>query len=212
MSTSRPERESPRAVAAFEDYWNMGEARSLPGLAKRYQAQGSKAPTRQLTTLKIWSATFAWQDRLAIRAREQARAQARDRLMVETAIAEDRKARIREFEQDLVGNGKRLAAAAMAQIAEAVAPRTPEGAPRRTKPIPSAAVSLLALAVKMQARGLGVSFDRYEMTGPDGKPLQVQIEAAIGLFPEGLRRAAFELAARKLESSGGPAALPSPEG
>ena len=69
--------ESPRAVRAFSDYLAMGPSRSLARLARRYRSEPTSAPTRRLTTLKVWSATYGWGTRIAERtAREQEAAEA----------------------------------------------------------------------------------------------------------------------------------------
>lgn len=57
-------RESPKARQAWADYLALGEGRSLEKLLALYQTCTEPAPTKQLTTLKQWSATFGWQARL----------------------------------------------------------------------------------------------------------------------------------------------------
>src|SRR3990167_1469008 len=70
-------RETNRCKQAFEDYFNLGPGRSLSGLLETYRGRtGGKAsaPTRRMTTLETWSATFGWQDRIAQRDAEIAAA------------------------------------------------------------------------------------------------------------------------------------------
>lgn len=69
--------ESPKAAAAFEDYYALGPGRSLTMLAERYVAQrkhGATTPTRHRATLGRWSRQFAWQERVAQRDAELAAA------------------------------------------------------------------------------------------------------------------------------------------
>ncbi len=69
--------ETTKARMAFNDYLAMGDDRSLEKLCQEYQSRTGKAPTRQLSRLKRWSADFKWQERLAeIAERERAAIQA----------------------------------------------------------------------------------------------------------------------------------------
>ena len=68
-------RETPNALQAFEDYWAMGDGRSLPKLAQQYAARsvaGESVPTTRENTLKMWSAGHNWQARVAQRITEEA--------------------------------------------------------------------------------------------------------------------------------------------
>ncbi len=72
-----PQPETADALQAWEDYWAMGEDRSLPKLARHYQAKsktGGKVPTRHLAQLKVWSSRWGWQARCAVRIAEEAAA------------------------------------------------------------------------------------------------------------------------------------------
>ena len=72
---SRQFGESPRALQAFEDYWQLGDGRSLAALAAVYQRQsdgGEDVPTRYLRRLEEWSAQFGWQQRVKQRIAGQA--------------------------------------------------------------------------------------------------------------------------------------------
>jgi len=86
--------ETPRANGALNDYVNLGDGRTLDQLAQSYRSRPKtgpeRPPTRQLSTLKVWSATYHWQARLA-RHLELLRAAARaeqQRLWAERALAE----------------------------------------------------------------------------------------------------------------------------
>jgi hypothetical protein len=61
-----------RVEHAFHDYLELGDGRSLEALAERYQSGTESVPTRRLTTLKVWSATYHWQRRLRALADQQA--------------------------------------------------------------------------------------------------------------------------------------------
>ena len=76
--------EPPQALRAFEDYYGMGEGRSLPKLARQYRASAEAVPTKQATRLKLWSAAHKWQQR--VKDRDQATTQARAKQVAERAM------------------------------------------------------------------------------------------------------------------------------
>lgn len=83
--------ETPRALRAFEDYYNSGATRSLRKLAEFYRArsaEGEEVPTRHFETLAQWSRAHNWQDRVKKRTQEDA---ARVR-----AVMQERAIRLRE--------------------------------------------------------------------------------------------------------------------
>lgn len=61
----RKPRETAGAQAAFADYVALGPGRSLEKLAESYRSRSESVPTRQVSTLKVWSTTHDWQARLA---------------------------------------------------------------------------------------------------------------------------------------------------
>jgi len=68
-------RETPDALQAWEDYWSMGDGRSLQKLASLYRARsvsGEDVPTKRLPTLVKWSSEHGWQERLKQRITEEA--------------------------------------------------------------------------------------------------------------------------------------------
>lgn len=67
-----PGAEKPEAARAFEDYYALGEGRSLARLAAMYRASSNPAPTRHIRTLKDWSARHGWQQRIKDRDAEDA--------------------------------------------------------------------------------------------------------------------------------------------
>jgi hypothetical protein len=68
--------EPPGCRRAFEDYWAMGEGRSLDRLAETYrngdQWGPNKPPCTKRTTLGEWSRRYHWQDRISLRERDLA--------------------------------------------------------------------------------------------------------------------------------------------
>lgn len=78
-------KETNRSKQAFEDYFALGPGRSLSALVESYRKRTKPAPpTRQLTTLKVWSTQFGWQARIAEREAEIAK-QAKQALASEKA-------------------------------------------------------------------------------------------------------------------------------
>lgn len=70
-----PQPETDQALRAFEDYWEMGDDRSLPKLAGQYRDRsrtGMAVPTRHLSRLKEWSSRWDWQGRCRTRIAEEA--------------------------------------------------------------------------------------------------------------------------------------------
>ena len=61
--------ETSRAKQGFEDYYALGATRSLEKLHQKYTDDTPNPPTGSMDTLKLWSNSFRWQDRL--REREQ---------------------------------------------------------------------------------------------------------------------------------------------
>lgn len=70
MASDFPEM-TPKAAQAFADYAALGAGRSLDKLVTHYQSRPESAPTRQLTSLKVWSTKYGWQDRIKRMAAEQ---------------------------------------------------------------------------------------------------------------------------------------------
>ena len=79
-----PGAEKPEAARAFEDYYALGEGRSLSRLAAMYRASTEPAPTRHIRTLKDWSTRHGWQQRVKDRDAEDA-AEVRKALKERTA-------------------------------------------------------------------------------------------------------------------------------
>lgn len=159
MPPTKPPRETPAALQAFEDYWAMGDGRSLRKLAVAYKertAGGQAVPTRQVGQLFKWSTQHHWEDRVKDRTQEEAdlarrklRARAdrqRERIMVGLEVGMARLLQaIDNGEVVLVGDIGDLATGARLyfQVAgEPLAEKTtqehtgPNGGPLQVAPIP----------------------------------------------------------------------------
>jgi len=80
---------------ALRDYHAMGPGRGLDRLAARYRSCTDPVPTKQATTIKVWSSRFAWQ------ARVEAMDVAYSKRLAEAEITERlaaRRERIRNYE------------------------------------------------------------------------------------------------------------------
>jgi hypothetical protein len=67
--------ETPAAAQAFEDYWALGDGRSLENLLAVYAERsrnGEDTPTNTKSTLAAWSTNHAWQARCKQRIAEEA--------------------------------------------------------------------------------------------------------------------------------------------
>lgn len=67
-------RETPDALQAFEDYWAMGDGRSLPKLFATYEQRmnrGEAVPAERIRTIFRWSSEHGWQERLKQRITEE---------------------------------------------------------------------------------------------------------------------------------------------
>lgn len=141
-------RETPAAVAAFEQYYDLGEDRSLELLAKQlYQKQAKPIPSvaTHLSRLKKWSAAHGWQARLLIREQEEA----------EKARKKKAKA-IERMNERHVLIGTTQQAKAIKQI-EALIEAKKFGS--------QASVQLLKLATDLERLALGAPTDHTEVSG-----------------------------------------------
>jgi hypothetical protein len=159
MPPTKPPRETPAALQAFEDYWAMGDGRSLRKLAVAYKertAGGQAVPTRQVGQLFKWSTQHHWEDRVKDRTLEEAdlarrklRARAdkqRERIMVGLEVGMARLLQaIDKGEVVLVGDIADLATGAKLYFQVAGEPLTekttqehtgPNGGPVAVVPVP----------------------------------------------------------------------------
>jgi hypothetical protein len=75
MARKLPAKETPKAVQAFADYWELGPSRSLAMLSERYRMQresGERPHAPTLDRLKLWSASHKWQERVTQRTQKEA--------------------------------------------------------------------------------------------------------------------------------------------
>lgn len=160
--SEQPMRETPDAVKAFEEYYDLGDGRSLDLLAQqRYQRQAKPKPTVPtiLSRLKVWSSAHHWQDRLVQREQEEAE--------------KARKKRTRQVEKMnerhiLIGTTQQ--AKAIKQI-EALIEAKKFGS--------QATMQLLKLATDLERLALGAATERTELTGKDGGPLDTHTTLSI---------------------------------
>ncbi len=83
--------ESAAAIRAFDDYWNLGNGRTLDKLLTRYRAEPDpeEVPTTDARELRRWHNDYNWQMKCAER-------EARVSEMSEAMVAEDRATMKRE--------------------------------------------------------------------------------------------------------------------
>ncbi len=63
-------KETNKSRQGFEDYFQMGPQRSLEKLLAQYRIYPEDSPTLHIFTLKKWSSTHGWQERVAQRDKE----------------------------------------------------------------------------------------------------------------------------------------------
>lgn len=153
MAARKPE-ETPDALRAFEDYWALGDARSLPKLAEVYRQRsenGEPVPTKRPATLADWSTQHGWQQRCKDRIAEEAE-----------RVREENRKRVRAYRNRLM-----LAIEADSSLyaqkvskGEAVLAEDAASLERMTKLYFQLAEEPLA--------------DRHELTGAAGGPVQVE--------------------------------------
>jgi hypothetical protein len=137
-------KESAQALRAFQDYLAQTPPRSLERLAATYQsATEPPPPTRRIETLKDWSRTHGWQERVA--AHEQQIAQEAEERARKAEV--ERRERFREVRLG-------LAAEVQAKAHRALKARADEAI------TPSAVVHMLQLAFQTQRLDLGEATER----------------------------------------------------
>lgn len=151
------ERETPAALQAFEDYWALGDKRSIPKLLELYREKkgnGEAVPTKRRSCLAAWSTDFHWQDRVKARVSEEAEA---IRLALRQRTVKFRASLMDGIETDLrlylkdIMKGKAILA--------------------------KDASSLTAMAKLYFQLADEPLTDRQEVSGPGGAPLQIVIAA-----------------------------------
>lgn len=143
-------RETPKAAAAFEAYWALGDGRNCETVARQLG--------KSIALIERWSRLHDWQERLKARQEEQGRE--RDRL---------RNAAIAEAEARLLAEGIELQALAVAAIRE----KAEQGCLGAV-----AAVQAAALGAKLELRGLRLpeTITRQELAAPGRGDLTFTIQ------------------------------------
>lgn len=174
-------KETPKAARAFEQYYQMGEDRTLAALAGKLHQEARRAageakqagtpgqnqdatgalPSEAaiLSQLKKWSATHDWQERVIAR---DAAAYERDRRKRERAIE--------KMNEEHALLGRTQALRAVRQIEHLI---------EIQKFGSMAAVSLFKAATDLERLARGAATERAEHTGVDGGPIGVQV----GFYP-----------------------------
>jgi hypothetical protein len=143
-------KESPQALRAFSDYLGQSPPRSLERLLERYQsATEPPPPTHRLKTLKDWSRTHRWQERVLEHEREIAREAAK-------------KARQQRLQVARAARGKGVEGLTLL-------------APADLAKLPSALIRLLEYADACERKDMGEPDQRVELGGPDGNPVRFTI-------------------------------------
>jgi len=154
--TKKPAKETPKSLAALEQYLLLGPGRSLAKLAK---AMGKRPGYVQV--LKEWSSSFGWQNTAREYDKEQAAAR---RAEIESQR--------REMDKEHAKLGKEQVLLAVQTIQNLIA----EG-----KYSPAAANQLFKISTDLQRLALGSSTEQISLTGKDGDPL-VDVETIVETF------------------------------
>jgi hypothetical protein len=156
--------ETPDAARAFEQYYDLGDDRSLELLAERmYQDMTqNQTGTKQVpkivaivSQLKKWSTLHKWQSRVI----------ERDRAKIE-AVRKKRDAEIERMNEEHALLGRTQALRAVKQIEELI----------KTQKFGSqATVQLFKVSTDLERIARGAATERQELTGKDGEALGVGI-------------------------------------
>lgn len=172
--------ETPAAQQAFEDYWGLGDGRSLSALAALYRQRsdsGEEVPTTRERTLGEWSTQHGWQDRLKQRIAEEAertREEMRKRAAkFREAVATGIEADVRRYLQRLQAEGGNVLAESAADLER-----------------------MVKLYYALCEQPLA---ERHEHTGAGGGAVQVQH----GFDPDGIAEALRGLLGRRGGVAGG---------
>jgi hypothetical protein len=157
--------ETPAAAKAFEQYYDLGDDRSLEMLARRMHQESLDAQSENqdgtkhvpsvtgiLSQLKKWSSSHEWQDRIVAKERAYAE-QERKKKQKDIDKMNERHAQIGVTQQ----------ARALEQI-KALMEAKSFGS--------MATVQLLKLSTDLERLARGAATDRQELTGKDGSPLE----------------------------------------
>jgi hypothetical protein len=163
-------RETPEAARAFEEYYDLGEDRTLLLLARKRlqemitknQDTTKKLPTTAtiLANIKKWSTEHKWQERIVVRDRAQAEKERKKRLKAIQAMNE---------RHALIGTTQQ--AKSLEQIKVLM----------ESKAFGSmAVVSLLKLALDTERIARGMPTEQVALTDKDGGAIEVIVETFWG--------------------------------
>ena len=156
--------ETPDAARAFEQYYDLGDDRSLELLAKRmYQDMTqNQTGTKQVpkiaaivSQLKKWSSAHKWQNQVI----------ERDRAKIEV-VRKKRDAEIAKMNDEHALLGRTQALRAVKQIEELI---------KAQKFGSQATVQLFKVSTDLERLARGAATERQELTGKDGEALGVGI-------------------------------------
>jgi hypothetical protein len=150
-----PGEETGNAAAAFEQYYDLGEKRSLELLARTiYKNQSNTTPAEItiLGKLKKWSSKYDWQKQLVAR---------------ERVVAEERR---KKLEKEIEAMNERQAMIGTTQQSRAL--KQVEELIKNEKFGALATVNLLKLAIEVEREARGASISKVELSGPEGGPIQ----------------------------------------
>lgn len=155
--------ESAQALRAYTDYQAQTPPRSLDRLAQTYQTYtDARPPTRHIATLKEWSSSLNWQERV----------RAHDEAIAAEAAARDKAARLAELDkrrQDRI----KVAAAVRGKGVAALAKMTSEGLATR----PDSVTRMLTYADAVERLDMGEATERIDVTRMTDEELDTKIAA-----------------------------------
>src|SRR5256885_5178168 len=163
MSRKKGE-ETVNAAVAFEQYYDLGEKRSLELLAQNlYKKQSKDIPNVAtiLSQLKKWSARYDWQKQIIQR---------------ERAIADEKR---KKSEKDIEAMNERQAMIGTTQQAKAI--KQIEELIKAEKLGAIATVNLLKLAIEVEREARGANTQKVELAGKDGGPLEISGQVVLYL-------------------------------
>jgi hypothetical protein len=167
-------RETPQAAQAFEDYYDLGDDRSLRALAKkrledmRVRQKSAKSTPKEATLLRQfqdWSTEHKWQERVIERDRQRAEAKRKKR-----------EAEIDKMDERQAAIGTTQQATAIKLIQELIKGKEFNA---------HNAIQLLKLAINVErvARGAPTDHKKEEHVGDGGGPIEFEIEL-VGKSPD----------------------------
>lgn len=144
-------KETPIAAQAFEDYYDLGDERSIRKLAESNQKH-----SKHIANLMKWSTEHRWQERVIERDRQKAEAKRKKR-EAEIDKMDDRQAAIGTTQQ----------ATAIKLIQDLI---------KKDEFKAGDAIRLLKLAIDVERVARGMPTDQMALSGSDGGPIKFKTE------------------------------------